>query len=74
MSRFSITPTPHLDLAAVAAAAVPTVLVVDDDPDVRRSVSRLIRSAGLQVQDFASPVEFLLHKLPDGPACLLLES
>jgi len=67
MSRFSSTPAPHSDVV------VATVLVVDDDPDVRRSVSRLMRSAGFQVRTFASPAEFLVQELPAGPACLLLD-
>ena len=50
-----------------------TVVVVDDDPSIRRSVSRLIRSAGINVTTFASPVQFLRHELPEGPACVLLD-
>jgi RNA polymerase sigma factor (sigma-70 family) len=50
-----------------------TVLVVDDDPAIRRSVSRLIRSAGYAVKTFASPTEFLSHQLSDEPSCVLLD-
>jgi FixJ family two-component response regulator len=50
-----------------------TVVVVDDDPSIRRSVSRLIRSAGINVTTFASPVQFLRQELPEGPACVLLD-
>ena len=50
-----------------------TVIVVDDDPAVRRSVSRLARSAGYNVRAFASPVDFLGEPLPPGPACVLLD-
>jgi FixJ family two-component response regulator len=31
-----------------------TVLVIDDDPDLRASVGRLLRSLGLDAQLFAS--------------------
>ena len=50
-----------------------TVFIVDDDPSVRRSVSRLVRSAGFEVKAFASPKQFLRQDLPQGPACVLLD-
>lgn len=50
-----------------------TVLIVDDDPAIRQSVSRLLRSAGYSVKTFASPDEFLSHSLPDEPTCVLLD-
>src|SRR5687768_3709172 len=55
------------------SATAATVLVVDDDPAIRRSVSRLIRSAGYSVKTFASPIEFLNTELPDEPSCVLLD-
>jgi len=51
----------------------PTVLVVDDDPAIRRGVSRLARSAGFNVKSFASPVTFLRYALPTTPTCVLLD-
>lgn len=51
----------------------PIVLVVDDDLSVRRSTERLIRSAGLEVQAFASAQEFLQSPRPERPACLVLD-
>jgi FixJ family two-component response regulator len=50
-----------------------TVLVVDDDPALRESVRRLLRSLGLDTQLFASIADFLESDLPDGPACLVLD-
>jgi len=50
-----------------------TVLVIDDDPDLRNSVGRLLRSLGIEVQLFASISEFLRSDLPDGPTCLVLD-
>jgi FixJ family two-component response regulator len=49
------------------------VYLVDDDPDVRRSLQRLFKSWGLEVQTFASPEEFLAAELADAPACLILD-
>jgi FixJ family two-component response regulator len=50
-----------------------TVLVVDDDPDLRASVGRLLRSLGINTQLFASISDFLESDPPDGPACLVLD-
>src|SRR6202007_928532 len=50
-----------------------TVLVIDDDPAVRDSVARLLRSIGLDAQQFASISDFLKSDPPDGPACLVLD-
>ena len=54
-------------------APVPTVYVVDDDASIRESLSSLIRSAGMAVEVFASPLAFLaLDRLADY-ACLVLD-
>src|SRR4051812_45727537 len=50
-----------------------TVLVIDDDPDLRASVGRLLRSLGLDAQLFATISEFLASDPPDGPICLVLD-
>src|SRR6202050_665571 len=50
-----------------------TVLVIDDDPDLRASVGRLLRSLGLDAQLFASIPDFLKSDPPDGPTCLVLD-
>ena len=51
----------------------PTVLVIDDDSDVRASIGRLLRSLGLDVQLFASIPDFLGSDPPGGPTCLVLD-
>jgi FixJ family two-component response regulator len=53
--------------------AKPTVLVIDDDPALRESVARLLRSLDLNTQLFASISEFLASDPPDGPSCLVLD-
>ena len=50
-----------------------TVLVVDDDIDLRNSLGRLLRSVGLNVQLFGSVHDFLKSSSPNGPACLVLD-
>jgi FixJ family two-component response regulator len=51
----------------------PVVFVVDDDASMRKALSNLIQSVGLQVEVFASAPEFLAVKLPDAPCCLILD-
>jgi FixJ family two-component response regulator len=52
----------------------PIVFLVDDDESVRKGLTRLIKSAGYQVQSFASAQEFLDAKPQSlGPACLVLD-
>jgi FixJ family two-component response regulator len=53
--------------------AEPIVFVVDDDPSVRSSTERLVRSAGFKVKTFGSAAEFLESPRPQGPACLVLD-
>jgi FixJ family two-component response regulator len=49
------------------------VFVVDDDASVREALARLVRSAGLRVEAFASAREFLARPRVDAPSCLLLD-
>jgi FixJ family two-component response regulator len=51
----------------------PTVLVVDDDPQMRDSIGQLLRSLGMDTQLFASVSDFLKSDKPDGPTCLVLD-
>jgi len=50
-----------------------TVFVVDDDPSVLKALGRLVRSAGLQVELFASPEDFLDRYDQNVPGCLILD-
>ena len=49
------------------------VFVVDDDPYVRKSLSFLIESAGLDVETFSAAEEFLKRHPHKGPSCLILD-
>ena len=51
----------------------PTVMVIDDDPGVRDSLGKLLRSAGFRVSLLGSVSEFLATDQPEGPACLVLD-
>ena len=52
---------------------MPLVSVVDDDISVRRSLDRLMRSAGHEVNVFASAEEFLNSTHPRKADCLILD-
>ena len=51
----------------------PRVFVVDDDASVRKSLERLMRSARLPVETFASANEFLDPEAAEEPCCLVLD-
>ena len=53
--------------------AKPIVLVIDDDPDLRASIARLLRSLDMDTRLFASISDFLKSGPPDGPTCLVLD-
>jgi FixJ family two-component response regulator len=54
-------------------ATASMVFVVDDDPSVRKSLTRLIGSAGYAVEAFASAREFLARERYPGSSCLVLD-
>jgi FixJ family two-component response regulator len=49
------------------------VLAVDDDPDVRASIGRLLRALGVDARLFQFISDFLGSDRPDGPTCLVLD-
>jgi len=51
----------------------PTVFIIDDDPSVRKSLSRLVRSLGFGSESFASAEEFLGRERYDGVGCIVLD-
>lgn len=53
--------------------ANPSVLIIDDDPEFRDSVARLLRTVGLHARQFSSVPDFLKADPPDGPTCLVLD-
>src|SRR3954452_3677302 len=56
-----------------ASASPPTVFIVDDDRMVRRSLARLVRSAGYPVETFPSPRDLLSRPGADPTGCILLD-
>lgn len=51
----------------------PVVIVVDDDPAIRKAIDRLLRSVGLRVELFESAQEFRQSNRPDAPSCIVLD-
>jgi FixJ family two-component response regulator len=51
----------------------PVVYIVDDDVSVRRSLAKLLRSAGLGVEVFDRAEEFLKQEEFPSPGCLILD-
>jgi FixJ family two-component response regulator len=54
-------------------ASTPVVFVVDDDASVRKSLTRVVTSAGYAVEAFASAREFLAREPFVGPCCVVLD-
>ena len=49
------------------------VMLVDDDPSVAKSLNRVFRSVGLDVETYASGESFLTREPPNCPSCLVLD-
>jgi FixJ family two-component response regulator len=62
-----------LDSAVMRMTHLPTVFIVDEDSSVRESLEILIRTAGWQVESFASAEEFLARPRILRQGCLILD-
>jgi FixJ family two-component response regulator len=51
----------------------PIVFVIDDDDSLREALKNLFGMVGLRAETFAKPAEFMNRKLPDVPACIVLD-
>jgi FixJ family two-component response regulator len=56
-----------------ATAKEQIIFVVDDDESMRRALSSLFRSVGLNAEIFGSVAELLSGKLPEVASCLVLD-
>jgi FixJ family two-component response regulator len=54
-------------------AREPLVFIVEDDESMRRALSNLFQSVGLEAEVFGSAAEMLRSKLPDVASCLVLD-
>jgi FixJ family two-component response regulator len=60
-------------LSSARKESTPTVVVIDDDEDVREALQGLLRSIGLQVEVYGTVQEFLTGDAVDRPGCLVLD-
>ena len=58
--------------AAVGAGGRPMVVIVEDDTSFR-DASEALHTVDLRTEVFGSAAELLQDKLPDVPACLILD-
>ena len=49
------------------------VYIVDDDPSVRKAITRMFKSLGMRVASFATAREFMDSEREDLPGCLILD-
>ncbi|USU06546.1 response regulator transcription factor [Sphingomonadaceae bacterium OTU29LAMAA1] len=54
-------------------AQAPLVLVVDDDADIRASLTDMFLSVGMETLTYGSTAELMTAGLPDRPSCLILD-
>jgi FixJ family two-component response regulator len=59
--------------AKTTTAEDPIVFVIDDDPDMRAALGKLLRSVGLRTEVFATAGELMQFELPAVPSCLVLD-
>jgi FixJ family two-component response regulator len=65
--------SPPESAAGKEAVKEPIVFVIDDDLSMRRALTNLIQSVGLEVEAFGSAAELLQSKLPEVASCLVLD-
>ncbi|HMD22065.1 MAG TPA: response regulator [Alloacidobacterium sp.] len=63
----------EIDEGTTQSLPSPTVHIVDYDPHLRHTLSRLLRSYDYRVQSYADSTQFLRQDISSGPACLVLD-
>ncbi len=58
---------------SAAAPRSATVLIVDDDPSVLRSLKRLVSASGFNVSAFNKPSDLLASETPKSNACMVVD-
>jgi FixJ family two-component response regulator len=53
--------------------AKPLIVIVDDEAPIRKALTRLVRSFGLEVESFPSGAEFIESLSTRQPDCLVLD-
>jgi FixJ family two-component response regulator len=58
---------------SISPVSPATVLVVDDNPSVLRSLNRLVSACGFDVRTFSKPSELLASEVPKRNACMVVD-
>jgi FixJ family two-component response regulator len=58
---------------AIVTKTRPLIAIVDDEESIRKALTRLLRSAGLDVETYPSGVEFLESIPTRRPDCVVLD-
>ncbi len=61
------------DYGSAMSQPSPIVFVIDDDASMRKSLSRLLRSAGYTTEILSSAEDFIVREHFDGIGCVLLD-
>jgi FixJ family two-component response regulator len=64
---------PRSLFSTLVSKTQPLIAIVDDEEPVRKALTRLLRSAGLDVETFPSGVEFLESLSMRRPDCVVLD-
>src|SRR3954447_12916942 len=51
----------------------PAIVVIDDDPSIRKALENLFKSVAFDVELYASPQDFLQSQRPARPGCIVLD-
>jgi FixJ family two-component response regulator len=65
------TPQGNITVTQRSTEQRPSVIVIDDDDDIREELGSLLGSVGFQFQLFGSVADFLKTELPDRPTCVV---
>jgi len=57
----------------MTTTTAPVIFIVDDDASVRKSLTRVMTTAGYTVEAFASAREFMAREPLRGPGCVVLD-
>lgn len=64
----ALRPLPHADRAILTR-----LVLIEDDENVRRSMTMLLRARGFQIDTYRSGTEFLMMQGQHGADCLLID-
>jgi FixJ family two-component response regulator len=61
------------EIEAIDTTSPGTVVMLDDDPSILRSLRRLVSASGFEVETFDKPSELLASEMPRSNACMVVD-